>query len=164
MKAVKELNPNVSAIFYLNTLLAFPYYSLNQKYLDQDALTYDSKTGKPIVIKNDNGMEGIFVYGFESVAGQQLYVDAIKNLTATGFVDGFFGDKWAKAAQQNEDGEWQICNKECGTVTEDVAAAWNTGKAKVLAEVTAHCGDGPYWGNGETFTAGGEPVSSNMNG
>lgn len=163
LKAVKKLNPAVSGIFYLNTLLAFPYYSLNARYLEKDALTYDIKTQKPIVIRNDNGMEGINVFGFDKPLGQQLYVDTIKNLTATGFVDGFFGDKWNKGAVL-QNGEWQICNKECGYVSEETAKAWNAGKAKVLAEVTQHCGDGPYWGNGDTFSLGPEPVSSNMNG
>jgi hypothetical protein len=38
------------------------------------------------VIRNDNGMEGIFVYGFDTHRGQQLYIDAVKNLTSTGLV------------------------------------------------------------------------------
>ena len=43
-------------------------------------------------------MEGIYVFGFDSAKGQQLYIDAVKNYTSTGVVDGFFGDKWSKEA------------------------------------------------------------------
>lgn len=45
------------------------------------------------------------------------YIEAIKNITASGVIDGFFGDKWAKGASQNKNGSWSICNKECGSVT-----------------------------------------------
>lgn len=50
------------------------------------------------------GMEGIFVFGFDKPKGQQLYLDAVKNLTATGVVDGFFGDKWNSQANPKSDG------------------------------------------------------------
>ena len=61
------------------------------KFAAADALTIDSSTKKPINIRNDNGMEGIFVYGFDTDRGVQLYIDTVRNLTSTGLVDGFFG-------------------------------------------------------------------------
>lgn len=61
-------------------------YTLNGVYEAANALTIDSVTKKPIEIRNDNGMEGIFVYGFDTQRGQQLYIDAVKNLTSTGLV------------------------------------------------------------------------------
>jgi hypothetical protein len=61
-------------------------YTLNGVFQDANALTIDSVTKKPIVIRNDNGMEGIFVFGFDSERGQQLYIDAVRNLTSTGLV------------------------------------------------------------------------------
>ena len=61
-------------------------YTLNGVYEAANALTIDSVTKKPIVIRNDNGMEGIFVYGFDTERGQKLYIDAVKNLTSTGLV------------------------------------------------------------------------------
>ena len=61
------------------------------KFAAADALTIDSSTKKPISIRNDNGMEGIFVYGFDTDRGVQLYIDTVRNLTSTGLVDGFFG-------------------------------------------------------------------------
>ena len=51
-------------------------------------MALDSVTGKPILLRNDNGMDGIYVFGFHKRTGRQLYLDAIKNLTATGLVDG----------------------------------------------------------------------------
>ena len=101
-------------------------------------------------------MEGIFVFGFDSEKGQQLYIDAVKNLTSTGLVDGFFGDKWGShaAPDPNSTTGWQICNHECGAVTEQQGRAWNAGKARVLETVTSIVGEGPYFANGGTFTGG----------
>ena len=92
MQRVKLINPSTATVLYWNTLLAFPFYTAVGKFQEADALTIDSETKKPIVIRNDNGMEGIYVYGFDTDKGVQLYIDTVKNLTATGIVDGFFGE------------------------------------------------------------------------
>jgi hypothetical protein len=81
------------------------------KFAAADALTIDSSTGKPISIRNDNGMQNIGVFGFDSDAGVQLYIDTVKNLTATGLVDGFYGDKWDFGAQKGSDGQWQVVDR-----------------------------------------------------
>eukprot|EP00662_Eupelagonemidae_sp_cell21_P027269 gene27269-51667_t len=161
LRRVKAVNPAVAGVLYLNTLLAFPFYSLIGRYnnnineskladiakeLHENALAIDSTTKQPIKIRNDNGMEGIFVYGFDEEKGVQLYVDAVKNLTATGV--------------PNRHGQWQICNHECGNVTEAQGKAWNAGKAKALAAATQYVGAGPYFANGDFF----EGVESNLNG
>ena len=169
MRRIKAVNPKVSTVMYLNTLLAFPFYALVGKYQAANALTLDAVTKKPIAIRNDNGMEGIFVWGFDTAAGQQLYLDAIRNYTYSGVVDGFFGDKWNKGAtpvdRARPDGGWAICNKECGNVTAEQGRAWNEGKAKVLKAATAFVGDGPYFSYGwyASGTAEGN-VSSNLDG
>ena len=62
----KAINPELCGVLYLNTLLAFPFYALNGKMKTANALTIDAKTKKPIVIRNDNGMEGIYVFGFDT--------------------------------------------------------------------------------------------------
>jgi hypothetical protein len=65
----------------LNTLLDFPFYALHGRYLREGVVAMDSVTRRPIQIRNDNGMEGIFVFGFDSTQGQELYIDAVRNLT-----------------------------------------------------------------------------------
>jgi hypothetical protein len=82
-------------------------------------------------------MEGIFVYGFDKPVGQKLYLDAIKNLTASGVVDGFFGDKWNSQAKPKPDGSggWEICNHECGNVTAATGQLWNEVGAVTYANV-----------------------------
>mgnify|MGYP001951247019 CR=1 FL=1 len=153
---------SVATVLYWNTLLAFPFYTAVGKFAAANALTIDSTTGKPIYIRNDAGMEHVGVYGFDTDAGVNLYIDTVKNLTSVmgGIVDGFFGDKWDKGATQSSDGQWQICNHECGNVTAAQAARWNAGKAKALKAVTEYVGSGPYFSNGNEFMG----VASDLNG
>jgi hypothetical protein len=169
MRRIKAINHTVATVMYLNTLLAFPFYSLIGKYEAANALAIDSVTKKPIRLRNDNGMEDIFVYGFDKPEGQKLYLDAIKNYTATGVVDGFYGDKWNKGAtpvdRRHPEGGWNICNKECGSMTAAQAKLWNEGKARVLQAATAYVGEGPYFSYGY-YSAAPEVgnVSSNLDG
>lgn len=161
LRRVKALNPAVSGVMYLNTLLDFPFYSLHNQYVRAGVVAMDSVTKKPIQIRNDNGMEGIFVFGFDHPAGQQLYIDAIQNLTSTGIVDGFFGDKWSKCATPGDPedcpGAMCICNHECGSMSAAQGQRWNMGKAKVLEQALSIVGDGPYYQNGGNYSSSGDP-------
>jgi hypothetical protein len=47
LRAVKGLNPNVSTVFYWNTLLAFPFYAQVGKFAQADALLIDVNTKVP---------------------------------------------------------------------------------------------------------------------
>ena len=81
---MKAVNPAVAGVLYLNTLLDFPFYSLHGEYERENVVAMDSVTKAPIQIRNDNGLEGIFVFGFDHPVGQQLYIDAVRNLTSSG--------------------------------------------------------------------------------
>jgi len=161
LERVKAKNSHVATVLYWNTLLAFPFYTAVGKFAAANALTIDSTTKKPIKIRNDNGMENIGVYGFDVETGVDLYMETVKNLTSTGLVDGFFGDKWESGAKlSNHGGQWQICNHECGNVTPEQATRWNEGKARALKLATEHVGSGPYFSNGDSF----EGIRANLNG
>eukprot|EP01051_Picozoa_sp_SAG22_P015882 SAG22_NODE_2144_length_2941_cov_2.511963_2_plen_425_part_00 len=162
LRRVKARNPAVSGVMYLNTLLDFPFYSLHGQYVRAGAVAMDSVTQKPIQIRNDNGMEGIFVFGFDTAAGQQLYLDAVKNFTSTGLVDGFFGDKWSARATPGDaadcPGAMCICNHECGSMSAAQGQRWNAGKARVLGQALSIVGaGGPYYQNGKNYSSSGSP-------
>ena len=162
-RRVKAINPGVSSVFYWNTALAFPFYRAVGKFEAANALTIDAATNKPLVIRNDgkHSMD-TGVIGYDTALGVQLYIDTVKNITKTGVMNGIFGDKWDFGATQNKHGQWQLCNHECGNITATQATAWNAGKAKALAAVTAFIGKAPYFSNGAVGNFGG--VGSNMNG
>ena len=53
LRRVKAVNPAVSGVMYLNTLLDFPFYSLHGRYVEEGVVAMDSVTKKPIQIRNE---------------------------------------------------------------------------------------------------------------
>jgi len=139
LKAVRALNPNVTTVLYLNTLLLFPFYELAQQYMDAGALLMDSRTGSPVELVNDDGMHGVYVPDFGTAKGRELWLNAVKGWLATGLVDGIFADKWPDQGHSNKSNpdEMLICNHVCGHVTTAKGLAWNQGKMWVRGNVSA---------------------------
>ena len=108
-------------------------------------------------------MKNISVFDFSKPVGQQLWLDAVKRLVATGFVDGFYGDTMQVYAEpNNKTGNWELCKKSHGTCCEmnaSTGALYNAGKNATmqaahdflgpdavffkLTNVLANCGHGP---------------------
>ena len=78
----------LTGVFYLNTLLAFPFYSLSGQFADAGALLTDMYTGKPVELTNDENMQHVWVYDWGSAKGRQLFLDFIQRAIASGHVDG----------------------------------------------------------------------------
>lgn len=141
IQKVKQLNPEVAAVFYLNTLYDFPFYSLHGMYEASDADMKDIN-GKVIGLRNDNGMYPVPVYDFGKIEALDIYLDFHTNLSASGIVDGTFPDKHNVFAWKNGS-NWQICesgektsvknwSKSCAVISETVALKHNKGKQSVL--------------------------------
>jgi len=94
LAAAKKLNPAVLGVMYINTLMAFPFYSLSGKFAEADALLIDMYTNKPVELTNDEGMQHVFVYDWGSEKARSLFVGFIKGLLDSGQADGIFSDKW----------------------------------------------------------------------
>jgi hypothetical protein len=140
LRAVRSLNPAVSQVLYLNALLLFPFYSLAQKYMDAGALLMDSQTGKPITLRNDDGMPGVLVPDFGKRVGRELWLGEVQQWLASGLVDGVFADKWPDSAHSNHSSntsDWAVCNHVCGHVTPEVGAAFNAGKMMLRSNLSA---------------------------
>ena len=147
LKAVKTLNPQISTVFYWNTLLAFPFYAQVGEFASNGALLMDTNTHTPLALRNDNGMPGIGVYDFGKAEGRQLWQGMVETLVHTGLVDGIFGDKWGVFATNNasnstapDPGGWKVCNHWCGGLSEKQALAFNAGKNSTLRAVEAFLG------------------------
>ena len=131
MTKVKALNPSVTTVFYLNTLLLFPFYSLAGKYQQQNALLIDSQTHLPVLLRNDESMPNIFVPDFGTKTGRALLLDTVEQMIKSGTVDGIFADKWPNGANRLKNGSYLICNHACGHLTQAKGDAWNAGKLAV---------------------------------
>lgn len=138
LRRVRALNPRVTTMLYLNTLLLFPFYSLAERYIEQGALLIDSQTGKPVELRNDDGMPGVLVPDFGQAAARALWMGEVEGWLATGLVDGIFADKWPDQAHANhtDNSSWLVCNHVCGTVTAEQGAAFNAGKMTLRQDVS----------------------------
>ena len=144
IKRAKAVNPNLAAVFYLNTLYDFPFLELHGKFLEANADVTDVN-GKLVSFKNDNGMPGINVFDLGQKVGRDLWIGFVKQLVETGVVDGLFDDKSNIQAMWNETGSfWQICewgtgkgtwDISCGIISKETAQNYNDGKPLVLDEL-----------------------------
>ena len=116
LKAVKAINPKVAGIFYLNTILDFPFLHLHKMYADANALIRNVD-GTLCQLINDNGMSNITAFDYSKKIGEQLWLDTIKNLTGTGYVDGFYGDTMqVPAVNFSSDRYFRVRHRQVGVV------------------------------------------------
>ena len=143
--AIKKLNSIVPKIFYLNALLDFNFLSLHRQFIQADALLRNTD-GSICHLTNDGNMTNVTVYDFSMASARALWVDTVRNLTATGLVDGIYADQAQVFAEQDaESGNWSICKRSHGTCCEMTAAkawAFNVGRTSVLQQVADLLGPG----------------------
>jgi hypothetical protein len=142
LKAVKLANPNIPMVFYLNAMLDFNFLNLHAQYAAADALLRNTD-GSVCHLTNDAGMVSVphhkdarrppripvpvlvlvtpppphqvnvTVYDFTQETGRALWVDTVRNLTATGLVDGIYADQMQVYAEvlNKTAGTWGLCKK-----------------------------------------------------
>ena len=97
-RALKSLNPNISTIIYINSVMLFPMYSYVQQFWgdgpNEPLLLRDAKTGKIGHIQNDAGLGNLTVPNWGLPAAVDLMVATVVNLTSgergRGAFDGIF--------------------------------------------------------------------------
>jgi hypothetical protein len=97
-------------------------------------------------MENDNGMLDVPVFAWQIPDAVTRYSQWLRNLTATGYIDGTFMDKPNILAWKNTTtGQYQVCefmsatgkhawSQSCGAISDEVAAAYNLGKKQVVNE------------------------------
>lgn len=148
-RALKEANPRLSVIMYLNSMLNFPFYSLTGRYLAKPELLLHDKDGKLGTLQNDAGLGNLTVPDFAQSAARKLWLDELKNYTSSGLFDGVFADK----AVKNGGGD-QLCNHGCIDLTHSAATAWEAGHLEILQEGQSALGEGLLMRKAGSLTAG----------
>ena len=145
LQAVKQRNPAVAGVFYLNTLYDFPYYKLTGQFTAADEHVRDVN-GKVIGIENDNGMRHVPIFDFSQPSAVQRYLDFHRSIAARGLSDGTFPDKSDVFAFLNKStNQWNLCENPggpprkhawadaCGQISEAKARAYNSGKQTMMS-------------------------------
>lgn len=136
-KALKAANPKISVILYLNSMLNFPTYDLTGHYFANPSLLLHDKHGKIGTLQNDAGLGNLTVPDFSLVEARNMWLQAIRNATATGFIDGVFADKAVKNANND-----QVCNHGCIELAHDKAVSWGNGHIGMVREGHSQLGNG----------------------
>ena len=128
LKKVKAANPNISTVFYMNSVLDFPQYQLHTRMLAEPALMKRDPDGNVTRIHCPSPAGTCDVFDFAQKRAIALFTSVCINATRSGFVDGCFLDRAV-------DG--------CPTGP----AAYTAGHLAMQAELQAALGDGPVVSN-----------------
>jgi hypothetical protein len=139
---IKVLQPKLTGILYLNSMFNFAFYHLNGLLEEAEAAGQHSflrdETGKVISLCNDGDMYcNITTFDWTQPHVRDLWMQAITNATATGYVDGIFADHSAQehiqiGAGTNGQKANQLCNgvahkgRTCYNFTDDFKASFNS--------------------------------------
>ena len=166
LAAVKKRNPSVPGIFYLNTILDFPFLRLHQTLVQADALLRNVD-GSVCQLINDNGMTNISVFDYSKPIGQKIWLDEVERLVETGTVDGFYGDTMQVYATENTStGLWELCktgHHTCCEMTARTAQLYNAGKNKTMEAAYKFLGPQAVFFKISDVLSGGDRTPEKMN-
>ena len=143
LQRVKKANPSVATGYYQNTLYMWRYQSLYADFSAHDECLR-ALNGSIAGLENDNGMQNVPVFSHDKPDDVARYGMWLKNLTATGFIDGTFLDKGNVFSNLNKSTNvHQVCEGATGSgkhewihacipVSAEVAKAYDLGKQAVL--------------------------------
>ena len=143
LQRVKKANPSVATGYYQNTLYMWRYQSLYADFSAHDECLR-ALNGSIAGLENDNGMQNVPVFSHDKPDDVARYGMWLKNLTATGFIDGTFLDKGNVFSNLNKSTNvHQVCEgptssfghkwiHACIPLSAQVAKAYDVGKQAVL--------------------------------
>jgi len=155
--ALKTINPNITNIMYLNSMMDFTMYKLHQLAQDLESsgtrVWLRDKTDKKVIYCNDgNYYCNVLNWDWTQQAARDLYTNHVLNATTQGGVDGIFADHASvRLSPSNE-----ICNgagskRTCYYFEPEFATAFDEGHQWIVnhtQDILARLGgpviDGPY--------------------
>ena len=153
LRGVKQINPNVSAVFYYNSVLDFNQYKLHALMEADPSLMLHDSTGQ--VIRIGGGHKVSDVFDFSNPATRALFIEECVNATKSGIVDGCFCDRAVDGTPSDSGDDRVPCGspggkkiKPCAhNLTAAKAAAYAAGHVQVLTDLQTAIGDGPVIAN-----------------
>mmetsp|Transcript_20270 Transcript_20270/g.60557 ORF Transcript_20270/g.60557 Transcript_20270/m.60557 type:complete len:411 (+) Transcript_20270:74-1306(+) len=144
LRKVKEVNPNVSTIFYYNSVLDFPQYQLHARFLENPSLLLRNADGE--ILNMTGGGHSCDVFDFGKDLARQLFIEECVNATKTGFVDGCFIDRAVDGTpvDSGDDNHWSARGHHLDNAT---AEAYFNGHIQMLKDLQTAIGDGPVIAN-----------------
>ena len=142
-RRVKEINPNVSTIFYYNSVLDFPQYRLHttmRRHRLRDA------KGQVVKMHCPSPKGSCDVFDFSQLEARELFIAECVNVTQSGVVDGCFLDRAVDGTPTDPTLHPAHPGNKYG-LTWAKAVAYTEGHVQVLTELQHRLGDGPVIAN-----------------
>jgi hypothetical protein len=136
LKRVKAIDPNISTIFYYNSILDWPFYKMHDEFLKHKEWWVKDDKGEVCLMNGDGTFPNhtnMLSFDFTQAAAREFWISECVNMTQTGFVDGCFSDR---AAPNN--------NPRC---TLPNASAFEAGHVQVHQDLQKAIGNGPLIAN-----------------
>jgi hypothetical protein len=139
LKRVKALNPNISTIFYYNSVLDWPFYRLHEKFIRHPdwAVPSGKNDGKPCLMNGDSTFPNhtnMLVFDFSKEEVRNFWASECINMTKTGYVDGCFSDR-------------AVGEPACHFNSQEHKQAYQKGHVLVHQELQKAIGNGPLVAN-----------------
>ena len=164
---LKAINPNITNIMYLNSMMDFTMYNLHQLAEDLEAkgtrVWLRDKNDKKVIYCNDgNYYCNVLNWDWTQQAARDLYTEHVRNATTQGGVDGIFADHAGTSLCHPKHNRYgpgtnnSICNgaddkRVCYYFEPEFAAAFDIGHQwiinhtqNMLAPLGGPVIDGPY--------------------
>lgn len=141
---IKRQCPGVLTQMYLNSLMNFWWYTdLFSRFtgVNQSHLMHDVE-GSLVRVLQDGGNPNMTVFDWGQNETISMFLETVDAAVASG-ITSFFLDKAQVSAKNGE-----ICNHQCGRITQAQATAFNRGHQNLQREVAVRS-SGPTYGNGE---------------
>ena len=144
LAAIKKRNPSISTVFYMNSVLSWYFYRMNDVYEKEPSQwLYDSYNQKPVRTNGDKTFnppkEGMLVFNHILPEVRKFWKGVCITATKTGFVDGCFSDSSKPGS-----------HKTPSFLNASDNAKFEAGKIQTMSEMTEFFGGKagePYFGN-----------------
>jgi len=154
-KAVKAANPRVQVIAYMNSVISYPWYRAARKHVTNESWWLRDVNGTYLNNIRQNPIETWLAWDFSKPEVGDLWIEACRNLTDTGYIDGCFMDGCANWDPNGKvDGRVVVP----GPTDQATRAAYADQKPKWMKRLQAQipgvavCGSGGGWVEGVAAT------------
>ena len=151
LKQVKAINPNISTIFYYNSVLDFPQYKLHGMMLKDPSLMLKDRDGKTVLMRCPAPTRTCDVFDFSNAKARALFISECVNATKSGYVDGCFLDRAVDGTPTDSGNDQVPCSgSNCRyklNLTAEHSKAYAAGHVQVLTDLQTAIGEGPVIAN-----------------
>lgn len=97
LKQIRDINPNVHTVMYLNSVLNWDQYKLSQLISSDPKYQLFNASNLPVRQAGDHTFkqppDGMLIYGFDQEPARQAWSDTCMTAVATGYVNSCFSDR-----------------------------------------------------------------------